>query len=621
MPTARLRAAAVLVLGLALGSLAIGPAAAAERSAPPAHGVAMHGDLKYGPDFTHFEYADPDAPKGGTIVSEASGSFDTFNPFVLRGQSAAGISLIYDTLTEHAQDEPFTEYGLLAESIEMPEDRSWVAFNLRPEAKWHDGRPVTAEDVVWTFNTLVEKGAPFYRAYYGDVTEVKATAERRVLFVFREGVTNRELPLILGQIAVLPKHWWEGRDFAAPLLDAPLGSGPYRLDGYESARSVTYRRVEDYWGRDVPAMRGRWNADTIRYEYFRDRDVATEALKAGAFDLRLENSSKRWATAFDFPALSAGMVVKEEVPHENVAGMQGFVFNTRRPVFQDRKVREAIGYAFDFGWTNKALMYDAYTRSDSYFDNSELGSSGLPTGAELALLERFRDKLPPALFTEAFTVPKTDGSGNPRQNLRTALKLLRDAGWSVKDGVLSKADGQPLAFEILLVTQSGMERIALPFVANLEKLGIRATVRNVDPAQYQNRVRDFDFDMIVGSFGQSQSPGNEQRDYWASGMADLPGSRNVIGVRDPVVDALVEEVIRAPDRDALVAATRALDRVLLWGFYVVPHFHSETYRLIYWNKFGKPAVAPKYGLGYPDTWWVDPAKVAAIEAWRRTGKK
>lgn len=616
MPTARFRAA-VLVLGLAAACPVA--AAAAEYTAPPAHGIAMHGDLKYGPGFTHFDYANPDAPKGGTIVSEASGSYDSFNPFVLRGQPAAGITLIYDTLTEHAQDEPFTEYGQLAETIEMPEDRSWVAFNLRPEAKWHDGQPVTAEDVVWTFNTLVEKGTPFYRAYYGDVAEVTATSERRVLFVFKGGL-NRELPLILGQMPVLPRHWWEGRDFSAPLLEPPLGSGPYRLDGFEAARSVTYKRVEDYWGRDVPAMRGRWNADTIRYEYFRDRDVATEAFKAGTFDLRAENSSKRWATAFDFPALTAGMVIKEEVPHQNVAGMQGFVFNTRRPVFQDRKVREAIGYAFDFEWTNKALMYDAYTRNDSYFDNSELGSSGLPEGAELALLEPYRDKLPPELFTQEFTVPKTDGSGNPRQNLRAGLKLLRDAGWSVQDGVMRNAEGQELGFEILLVTQSGMERIALPLVANLEKLGIKATVRNVDPAQYENRVRDFDFDMIVGSFGQSQSPGNEQRDYWSSAAADAPGSRNVIGVRDPVVDALVEKVIQAPDRDALVAATRALDRVLLWGFYVVPHFHSESYRLIYWNKFGKPAVAPKYGLGYPDTWWVDPQKVAAVEAWRRTRK-
>lgn len=613
MPTARLRAAAVLIVGLVLAA----PAAGAEYSAPPSHGIAMHGDLKYSPGFTHFDYVNPNAPKGGTIVSEASGSFDTFNPFVLRGQPAAGITLIYDTLTAQSLDEPFTEYGVLAETIEMPDDRSWVAFNLRPEARWHDGRPVTAEDVVWTFNALVEKGAPFYRAYYADVTEVKATSAQRVLFVFRSGI-NRELPLILGQLPVLPKHWWEGKDFSAPLLEPPLGSGPYRLKGFEASRSVTYERVADYWGREVPAMRGRWNADVMRFEYFRDRDVATEAFKAGAFDLRAENSAKRWATAFDFPGLSAGMAVKEEVPHQQVAGMQGFAFNIRKPIFQDRKVREAIGYAFDFEWTNKALMYGSYTRTDSYFDNSELGSSGLPAGAELALLEPFRDRLPPEVFSKEFTVPKTDGSGNPRDNLRTALKLLREAGWTFKDGQLRDAGGRALAFEILLVSQSGLDRVALPFVANLEKLGIKASVRSVDPAQYQNRERDFDFDMIVDSFPQSQSPGNEQRDFWSSQAADLPGSRNTIGIKDPVVDGLIDKVIRAPDRASLIAATRALDRVLLWGFYVVPHFHSGTYRLVYWNKFGKPDVSPKYGLGYPDSWWVDPEKVAAVEAWRRS---
>ena len=613
MPTPRLRAAAVMILAAVAGGL---PATAAEYTAPPSHGIAMHGDLKYGPDFGHFEYANPNAPKGGVIVSEATGSFDSFNPFILRGQPASGITLIYDTLTEHAADEPFSEYGVLADSIEMPEDRSWVAFNLRPEARWHDGVPVTAADVVWTFNTLVEKGAPFYRAYYGDVAEVTATSERRVLFVFKGGV-NRELPLILGQLTVLPKHWWEGKDFANPPFEPPLGSGPYRVKGFESGRSVTYERVEDYWGADLPVNRGFYNFGKIRYEYFRDRDIATEAFKAGAFDLRLENSSKRWATAFDFPGLSAGMAIKEEIPHENVAGMQGFVFNTRRPVFQDRQVREAIGYAFDFEWTNKVLMYDAYTRTDSYFDNSDLGSSGLPEGAELALLEPFRDRLPPELFTRPFTVPKTDGSGNPRQNLRAGLALLRDAGWQVKDGVMRNAEGAALSFEILLVSPD-MERIVLPFAANLRQLGVQASVRTVDPAQYQNRVRDFDFDMIVGSFGQSQSPGNEQREYWSSAAADLKGSRNVIGVEDPVVDALIERVIQAPDREALETATRALDRVLLWGHYVVPHFHSTSYRLIYWNKFGKPEVSPKYGFGFPDTWWVDSEKVAALEAWRRT---
>jgi len=613
MPFNRHRAAVAVVLALAMAAI---PGHAADHTAPPSHGIAMHGDLKYGPDFAHFDYVDPAAPKGGTIVMEASGSFDNFNPFILRGVSVSGISLIYDQLTEQARDEPFSEYGVLAESIEMPEDRSWVAFNLRPEARWHDGEPVTAHDVVWTFETLIEKGAPFYRAYYGDVVEVKAVSDRRALFVFR-GPGNRELPLILGQLSILPKHWWQGRDFAEPLTEPPLGSGPYRVRGFESGRSVTYERVADYWGRDVPAMRGRWNADVMTYEYYRDRDVATEAFKAGAFDLRSENAAKRWATAFDFPALTAGHVVREEIGHENVAGMQGFFFNTRRPLFQDRRVREAIGYAFDFEWTNKALMYDAYTRTKSYFDNSELASTGLPEGAELALLEPYRDRLPAEVFTTAFSVPATDGAGNPRQNLRAALALLGEAGWTVRDGALRDSAGTAFTFEILIV-QPSMERIVLPFVANMERLGIKASVRTVDPAQYQNRVRDFDFDMIVSSYGQSQSPGNEQRDYWSSAVADEPGSRNVAGVRDPVVDELVEKIILAPDRDALVAATRALDRVLLWGFYVVPHFHSTTYRLVYWNKFGQPPVSPKYGLGFPDTWWIDADKVAAVEAWRRS---
>ncbi|EDP66474.1 ABC-type oligopeptide transport system, periplasmic component [alpha proteobacterium BAL199] len=607
--------ARLCVAVLALGLAGACPAAAADYTAPPAHGIAMHGDMKYGPGFTHFDYAYPDAPKGGTITSEATGSFDSFNPFVLRGQPAAGITLLYETLTEQALDEPFTEYGLLAETIEMPEDRSWVAFNLRPEARWHDGKPVTAEDVVWTFNTLIEKGAPFYRYYYADVSSVKATTDRRVLFVFKEGV-NRELPLIVGQLPVLPKHWWQDKDFANPPFEPPLGSGPYRVKGFEAGRSITYQRIDEYWGKNVPVMRGRWNADVMIYEYFRDRDIATEALKAGTFDLRAENSSKRWATAFDFPALSAGMAIKEEIPDRSIASMQAFVFNTRRPVFQDRKVREAIGYAFDFEWTNKALMYGAYIRTDSYFDNSELGSTGLPEGAELALLEPHRDRLPPEVFTQEFKVPVTDGSGNPRQNLRAALALLRDAGWKVDGGALKDPDGRELAFEILLVSPDS-ERLVLPFAANLQKLGIKASVRTVDPAQYQNRVRSFDFDMIIGSFPQSPSPGNEQRDFWSSSVADEPGSRNTIGIKDPVVDALVEKVIQAPDRAALVAATRALDRVLLWGFYVVPQFHSESYRLVYWNKFGKPAISPDTSPGYPDTWWVDPEKVAAVEAWRR----
>lgn len=611
MPTARRHQMLPAVLTLILLAT---PAAAQEFTAEPRHGIAMHGDLKYGPDFTHFDYVNPDAPKGGTLKMEASGGYDTFNPFILRGQSVAAIGLIYDTLVASTADEAFSEYGLLAESIEMPDDRSWVAFTLHPDARWHDGQPVTAEDVVWTFNTLVDKGAPFYAAYYGDVAEVRATSTRRVLFVFN-GTTNRELPLILGQLTILPKHWWETRDFSEPLKEPPLGSGPYKVDRYEEGRSITYARVTDYWAKDRPAMKGRYNWDRIVFEYYRDREIATEAFKAGAFDFRAENSSKRWATAFDFPAAKAGWVIQEKIPHQRGSGMQGFLMNTRRPMFADPKVREAISYAFDFEWLNKTLMYNAYTRTESYFDNTELASTGLPSEAELALLEPFRDRLPPEVFTAQYRAPANDGSGNARKNLRVSLKRLREAGWALKDRVMTGPDGTPLRFEILLV-QPTLERITLPFIENLKRIGAEVSVRTVDPVQYQNRVRDFDFDMIVTSIGQSLSPGNEQIDYWSSASADRVGSRNLAGIKNPAVDALVRKIVEAPDRESLVTATRALDRVLLWGHYVVPHFHSRSFRLVYWNKFGRPAIAPKYADGFLDTWWIDPDKETALSAWR-----
>ncbi|MDF1793998.1 MAG: extracellular solute-binding protein [Thalassobaculaceae bacterium] len=610
------RLAAIPMVAALLISATV-PVTAQDHSAPPRHGLAMHGDLKYGPDFSHLDYANPDAPVGGLLTMEASGTFDSFNPFIIRGTPAAGIGLIYDTLLESTSDEAFSEYARLAESVEMPEDRSWVAFNLNPSAKWHDGTPVTAEDVTWTFNTLVEKGAPFYAAYYGDVETVEAVTAQRVLFKFKDGMVNQELPLILGQLIILPKHWWADRDFSAPLTDLPLGSGPYKATAFEFGRSVVYERVSDYWGADVPVMRGRYNWGTVRYEYFRDRDVATEAFKAGAFDLRAENSSKRWATAYDFPAKDAGMVIQEALPHDRGSGMQGFAMNIRRPIFADRAVRHAISLAFDFEWTNKALLYDAYTRTESYFANTELAATGLPSAAELTLLEPLRDQLPPEVFTEEFHTAKTDGSGNARANLREGLRILRDAGWSLQDGVMKNADGLALDFEILLGNATS-ERFVLPFAKNLERLGAKVSVRTVDPVQYQNRVRDFDFDMTIGLFPQSLSPGNEQMDFWHSTRAVQPGSRNIIGISDPAIDALVRHVVTAQDRDALITATRALDRALLWGFYVVPHFHSRSDRIIYWNRFGRPDEKPRYEIGFSDTWWVDPEKDAAVRKWRRS---
>ena len=599
-----------LPFGLALTLALVAPYWASAQEVTPAHGLAMHGDLKYGPEFQHFDYVNPNAPKGGTVTFSAVGSFDSFNPYIVKGEPAVGISLLYESLTTQSLDEPFSEYGLLAETIEMPEDRSWVAFTLRPEARWHDGKPVTVEDVIWSLETLRAKGAPFYRYYYKNVKSVEAAGDRRVKFTFDQTI-NRELPLIIGQLPILPKHYFEGREFDRTTLEPPLGSGPYRIKSFEPGRTVVYERVADYWGANLPVNRGSNNFDEVRYEYYRDANVAMEAFKAGAYDLRQENASKFWATAYTGPMFDAGWIVKEEIPNELGTGMQGFAFNLRRPLFQDPRVRRALAYAFDFEWTNRTIMYGQYARTESYFSNTELGAAGLPSAAELALLEPFRDQVPEEVFTQVYHAPKTEGEHGIRQNLRTALQLLGEAGWQVEGSKLVNAQGQPFRFEILLNGPS-FERHTLPFVKNLERLGIEATVRTVDPAQYQNRMNEFDFDMTVEAFGQSLSPGNEQRDYWGSEAADTPGSRNTIGIKNPAVDHLIDKIIQAPTREDLVTATRALDRVLLWGHYVIPHWHTRTFRVAYWDKFDRPDINPPYGLPV-FSWWVDPVKVAAVE--------
>lgn len=580
----------------------------------PAHGIAMHGDLKYGPEFTHFDYANPDAPKGGSVTFSAIGTFDSLNPYILKGVPAAGLGLVFQSLTTWSEDEPFSEYGEIAESIIVPEDRSWVAFDLHPEARWHDGKPITVEDVIFSLETLKTKGHPFYRAYYRNVVKAEKVGERRVRFTFEGGI-NRELPLIIGQLPVLPKHYHEGREFERATLDPPLGSGPYRIERVDAGRTIVYRRIADWWGANLPVNKGRYNFDEIRYEYYRDSDVALEAFKAGQYDIRLENTAKLWATGYDSPALEKGWIVKEEIPVEQPAGMQGFVFNLRREIFRDPKVRQAFAYAFDFEWTNKTLFYGAYTRTDSYFENSELEAQGLPGPKELELLEPFRDRLPPEVFTTDYAPPKTDGSGNMRENLRIAMRLLGEAGWRVVDGRLVHAEtGAPFRFEILLVSPA-FERVAGPFVKNLERLGIEASIRTVDTSQYQNRLNEFDFDMIVAVWGQSLSPGNEQRDFWSCEAAATAGSRNYAGICDPVVDTLVDRIIQAPTREDLVAACRALDRVLLWGHYVIPHWHIPYLRIAYWNRFGRPATMPRHDIDL-FTWWVDPDRAAALEAAR-----
>ena len=590
----------------------------AEEQPAPVHGVAMHGDVKYGADFAHYDYANPNAPKGGSLALAAIGTFDSLNPFIIRGNPAVAVGLTFDSLTAHSLDEPFTEYGLLAESIEMPEDRSWVAFTLRPEASWHDGQPVTVEDVIFSLETLKTKGAPFYRFYYANVVGAEKVGERKVRFTFDGGV-NRELPLIVGQMTILPKHWWEGRDFEATTLEPLLGSGPYRVRSVDTGRGIVYERVRDWWGGDVPVNKGRYNFDEIRYEYYRDPNIALEALKAGRYDLRVENSSRFWATGYTGPAVEQGLLVKEEIRREGGGGMQAFAFNTRRPKFQDPRVRLAMAHAFDFEWTNATLFYGLYERTKSYFENTELKAEGLPSPAELALLEPYRDRLPPEVFTQTYEPPRTDGSGDVRGNLRTAVGLLREAGYQVQGGrLVNTATGEPFTFEVLLQSGGLFERIVGPFARNLERLGITVDIRAIDDAQYEHRTRQFDFDVIVVTWGQSLSPGNEQRDFWGSEAADQPGSRNFVGIKDPVVDELIEKIVQAPDRDALIAASRALDRVLLWSHYVIPQWYNPDTWIAYWNKFARPETNPRYGIDLY-AWWIEPTDAQIVEQAKQSG--
>lgn len=582
----------------------------------PVHGMALHGDLRYPADFEHFDYADPEAPKGGTVRLAGNGTFDSLNPFILRGTAPQGIQQVFDTLTVQSADEPFSVYGLIAEWMRIPEDRSWVEFKLREEAEFHDGSPITVEDVIFSLKRLREEGHPFYRSYYRDVANAERTGPRRVRFHFAEP-GNMELPLILGQLPVLSKDYWADREFARTTMTPPLGSGPYRIASVRPGRSVTYERVPEYWARDLPVRRGHHNFDRIRYDYYRDGTVALEAFKAGEVDLREENVARNWAMAYDVPAVARGLIRKETIEHDEPTGMQGFLFNTRRPIFEDRRVRQALSYAFDYEWTNKYLFYGTYTRTRSYFSNSELAAEGPPSEAEREILAPYADELPEGLLDEPFEPPETDGSGwGVRHNLLRAHELLADAGWSLRDGVLVHDEsGRPLRFELLLVNPT-FERIALPFIRNLERIGVQARARTVDTTQYQYRLQNFEFDMAVMVLPQSLSPGHEQRDYWTSSAAERPGSRNYMGIRNPVVDDLVDQIVAAESRAELVNRTRALDRVLLWNHYVIPQWHVQSYRIAYWDKFGRPDTSPRYDLGL-DTWWVDPAKEARL---RRTGE-
>lgn len=579
-------------------------------TAAPMHGMALHGQLKYGPQFSHFDYVNPNAPKGGEARFATIGSFDTFNPFNIKGQAAAGIGQLFETLLTSSADEPFSEYGLIAESVDVAEDRQSVTFALRPSAKFHDGSPISADDVLFSFETLKTKGSPSFRFYYVNVAKIEKLSERQVKFSFISG-ENRELPLIIGQMPVLSKKYWQDRDFGATTLDIPVGSGPYKVERFETGRFIAYQRDDQYWGKDLPVNRGRHNIEQLRYDYYRDVTVALEAFKAGNYDLRLENIAKQWATGYDFPALTQGLVKKESFPHQMPSGMQGFVYNLRRPLFQDVRVRQALAYAFDFEWSNRNLFFGQYTRTRSFFDNSELAARGLPSPEELALLEPLRKELPPEVFTAEYQPPSASDDGQLRTNFQKALQLLQDAGWTFRDRKLVNAKtGDPFRFE-LLISEPTWERIGLPFARNLERLGIEMTVRTVDSAQYENRERSFDFDLIVNVWGQSLSPGNEQREFWSSAAADAPGSRNLAGLKNPAVDRLVDLLIAAPDRTSLVTRVRALDRALQWNHLVIPHWHLPSIRIAFWDKFGYPATIPMQGAQL-DTWWIDPAKAAAL---------
>jgi microcin C transport system substrate-binding protein len=582
------------------------------------HGLSLFGELKYPDSFKRFDYVNAEAPKTGIARLGVFGTFDNFNQVVsgVKGSIAAGIDQIYDTLMVAALDEVSTEYGLLAEAVSHPADFSSVTYRLRANAKWHDGKPVTVEDVIYSLDAF-KKNHPQWSAYYSHVTKAEKTGEREVTFTF-DGPGNRELPQIVGQLTVLPKHWWEGtdrsgkkRDIAATTLELPLGCGAYRIKEFVAGRTIAYERVPDYWGKDLNVNIGRDNFNELRYEYFRDPTVALEAFKADAIDWRTENSAKNWATAYDFPAVKDKRVVLEEFPNNSSGVMQGFAFNIRRAKFQDWRVRRAFNYAFDFEEMNRQIFYGQYKRIASYFEGLELAARGLPEGAELAILETVRDKVPADLFTKPYTNPVGGSPENTRANLREGVRLLREAGYEIRNQrLVNTKTGEPFSVEFLLSSPDSV-RFVEPYKPSLERLGIAVSIRIADDAQYENRLRQWDYDIVTAVWGQSLSPGNEQRGFWSSKAADQPGSRNLVGIKNPAVDALIERLIFATSRADLVAATKALDRVLLWNDYVVPQWTYGKIRSARWDRYGRPDPLPKYGFSaFPTVWWWDAAKAS-----------
>ena len=569
------------------------------------HGIAMHGKPKYEESFTHLDYVNPDASKGGVVRFGSYGSFDNLNRVAFKGSKAAGLGYVNDTLMRRVWDEAFSLYGLIAEFVEMPEDRSSVTFYLNPKATFHDGSPITRDDVLFSLETFQTKGTPNQKKTYGKIISTELIGNNGIKMVFVNN-EDKELPLIVaGFLPIIPKKYYENIDVTKTFLDIPLGSGPYTIENLDPGRQIKYKRVENYWAKDLPVNKGLYNFDTIIYDYYKDSNVLVEAFKVGEYDFRREYNVKRWLSEYDFKAVDSGEVILKEMNNDRPVGMNGLVMNTRKNIFNNRNVRLALSYAYDHEWINKTIYQNAYVRTDSFFDNSPLSSSGLPSDAELELLNPWRDQIPSEIFTETFTPPKTDGSGNARKNLLKAKEILQEEGWIIKNDKLTK-DGKEFKFEFLIVSPSD-EKIALAYQSNLKKLGITMEVRTVDSSQYQARLQNYDFDMIKRYWGVSLSPGNEQQFYWGSEVGKKDGSRNYPGINSPAVDALIEKLISAKNREELTTAIHALDRVLLWGHYVVPLYHSNKDRIAYWDFFEYPEEIPLYGIVI-ESWWVNKDK-------------
>jgi microcin C transport system substrate-binding protein len=638
---ARLRRLSLLLLAPLIVAIAAAPAVAVPEGQTRHHALSLVGEPKFPADYKHFDWANPEAPRGGVLSLAAVGGFDSLNGFSIKGVPAAGIGLIFDALMASSPDEPSAEYGLIAEWVSFPEDFSTATFGLRPEARFHDGKPITVDDVIFSLDAL-KKAHPHFASYYKNVVKAEKTGENEVTFTF-DKTGNRELPHILGQLPVLPKHYWEAngkdgqpRDLSKSTSEVPLGSGPYKVKSFEANRGIIYERVKDYWAQNLPVMLGQNNFDEYRFTYYRDNVPAFEAFKTGDVNIWPERSATSWATQYGFDAVKKGWVIKEELAHKRVAPMQAFVFNIRRPQFADPRVRRAFNLAFNFEEANQKLFYGTYVRVGSYFDNSDFKASGLPQGRELEILTEVKDQVPPEVFTTEYKNPVNSDPKQVRENMMQAKTLLAEAGWTIPEEgscgffcslaraagfgapaeqVAKNSKGEPLTAEFL-INDSTFERIVVPYVDDLKKIGVKGSVRIVDPSQYERREQTFDYDIIVDTFSQSHSPGNEQRDFWGSAAADRDGSRNTIGIKNPAIDHLIEKIVFATSRDELVAATKALDRVLLWNHYVVPEWYAPAERIASWNIFGRPDVLPSQDPSYFAAWWIDPEKQKALEAAR-----